>query len=221
MNLLSPVLAYPQNGAYGLPTDGTLAWNSVSGSNGTYKVSLGTANGTWDIIDASTTTSLSYSYPSLSQGTTYYWKVKTCDVNATCVDSSIYSFTTASAVAGGGSTPVTPAVNNYCPTEPTVPCVVGSGSLSVAYMGCSNIDSANSDCALDQDSFGTSERDFRNDAMSNSYFGYDKALTYELKNTSNGSAYFKVKLGTNASSLITRASTNSYDLSNTIDFGGE
>lgn len=29
-DLLPPTLAYPQNGAYGLPADGTLAWNPVA-----------------------------------------------------------------------------------------------------------------------------------------------------------------------------------------------
>ncbi len=88
-------------------------------------------------------------------------------------------------------------------------------------MGCSNIDDTNLDCASNQNSFGTSKRDYRDDAMSNSYFGYDKALIYELKNSSNGAAYFRVKLGSNVGSLVTKAATSSYDITNTIDFGGE
>lgn len=130
MNLLAPVLSYPQNGAYGLPTAGNMAWNTVSGSNGTYKVSLGSANGTWNVASGSTTTALSYAYSSLAQGTTYYWKVSTCDVpGTTCMDSAVGSFTTASAVSGtgsgGGGGSGTGTVTNYCPTDP-IPCVTYS-----------------------------------------------------------------------------------------------
>lgn len=88
-------------------------------------------------------------------------------------------------------------------------------------MGCSNIDDTNLDCASNQNSFGTSKRDYRNDSISNSYFGYDKAIIYQLKNASNGTAYFRVKLGSDTSSLVTKSATTSYDITNTVDFGGE
>lgn len=158
-DLLAPTLSYPQNGAYGLPVDGSLAWNPVAGSNGTYTVYLGnTPSPTTSYYSGN---GLSATYSSLAKGTTYYWKVKTCDSGSPqqCNTSGVYSFTTLAdqATGGGGTgatTPTTP-INNYCPTEPDVPCQVLAPELTVTYVGCSNNSamSAYSDCSTVQNNF--------------------------------------------------------------------
>lgn len=58
------MLSYPQNGAFGLPVDGTLAWNPVAGSNGTYVVYMGIS--TASMTQTYSGPSLSTSYSSLS-----------------------------------------------------------------------------------------------------------------------------------------------------------
>lgn len=167
--------------------------------------------------------SLSATYSSFTKGTTYYWKVKTCDSGTPqqCSTSTVSSFTTvADAGSGGGSSSGggTPApVNDFCPTEPDVPCQVLSTELAVSYVGCSSntAQSAYNDCSSVQNSFGTSERDGSN------YYGVWKVIAYKIANTSNGSAYFRMKVGPTLASLVEKPMATGFDVDQAYDLGGE
>ena len=147
-----------------------------------------------------------------------------CESGVSCTkDSQVWSFTTTSVASGTGVVATgTGGAVNPCPTGN---CVVASGSVTVAYMGCSNINSTNPDCATDttypMHNFGTSERNYANDATQNSYYGQDKSLTYQITNPTNGTAYFKVRLGSNTSAMTEKSSTTGFDTDQAYDFGGE
>lgn len=219
-NLLAPTGSYPQSGAFNLPVSGNLAWNTVSGSNGTYTAYMDTSsNPTTQVYNGS---NLTVSYSSLANATTYYWKVKTCDAGGACQTSPAYSFTTvgtASSGTGGGT--VTTPTNNYCPTEPEVPCSVPASSIAVTYVGCSNVNSSNLDCASVTNSYGTSERNLTNDTSGDSYYGQYKIVSYRIANSANGSAYFKIRLGTNSGAMNDKASTDNFESDQAVDYGGE
>ena len=199
----------------------TLAWNAPNGGDGNYKVYVGSANGTWNTINGASSTVLTYALSGLSAGNTYFWKISACEAgNATnCKDSEVRSFTATSPTAVASGTTVTTPVNNNCPTEPEVPCYVAAGTVTMTYVGCSNVDSTVADCGNNSDSFGTSDRDLRNDAALDSYYGRYKIVSYRLQNNADGSAYFKVKLGTSTSTLVDVNSTDNFnDSTNAIDF---
>lgn len=92
-----PALSSPSNGATNLPTSTTLSWAAATGAT-SYDVYFGTVpNPTL----AGNTNSTAYA-PSLSPGTTYYWKIAAKNASGDN-SSAIYSFSTAAA-----ATPVAP-----------------------------------------------------------------------------------------------------------------
>lgn len=84
------------------------------------------------------------------------------------------------------------------------------------------MDSANKDCALSQNNFGTSERDFRlSNGSDDDYFGYAKIASYRLDNASSGYAYFKVRIGQDSNRMTEQPSTDSFETNQAIDFGDD
>ncbi|MBI4902483.1 MAG: hypothetical protein HY820_02535 [Acidobacteria bacterium] len=86
----APTLVSPANGATGVSTSASLSWNSASGAT-SYDVYFGT---TASPPNVGNTGGLSYA-PSMSAGTTYYWKIVAKNSSGT-TSSVVRSFTTAS-----------------------------------------------------------------------------------------------------------------------------
>ena len=86
----------PSNGATGVLTSAKIDWNSATGATG-YKVYFGTSSSPPLVADVSPSTT-SYS-PSMSSGTTYYWKIVPYNGAGPASGCSTYHFTTET---GGG-----------------------------------------------------------------------------------------------------------------------
>lgn len=105
------LLASPVNAATGISLTPTLAWNTVAGAASyQIQVSLSSTFGT-TTIDQSGLTGTSFTAPSLSGSTTYYWRVRAINLSGAGPWSSTRSFTTATS-SGGSDGAVTQIVRN-------------------------------------------------------------------------------------------------------------
>jgi outer membrane protein OmpA-like peptidoglycan-associated protein/opacity protein-like surface antigen len=110
---LPPELVTPANGATGVATNPTLAWNASSGAS-SYRLQASS-----DPTFASTTadqsgiTTTSYSLTGLGTGTTYYWHVIATNSAGTSAYSTTWSFTTTA------------------PPPPAVPVVPKEGAVTL------------------------------------------------------------------------------------------
>lgn len=185
------LLAYPGNWAYNLPNSITFSWYPPVWYTGSYKFYLWSANGVWDVDDATVLGSTQISKTSLSLGTNYSWKVTD---NNWVVISEVRTFTTMpDLTAGGGWTIIVwtwASSNPYCP--PWIVCSTNSWSVSVSFIWCSNSTNP-STCWPDKptswkDSFWTLPRDWNN------YYWKEWLLSYKIANSSDWQAKFKVRL---------------------------
>jgi hypothetical protein len=97
--ITAPVLVAPSNGATGVVTGPTLQWGTVTGAL-TYAVQVSTsaAFATLTANQAGLTVA-SYPITGLANGTTYYWEASATNGTGTSVWSTVWSFTTGSAVS--------------------------------------------------------------------------------------------------------------------------
>ena len=70
-----------------------LSWTEVQFAT-SYKVNLGTAQGTWDVLNGAESTTLSLNAPTLKSNTVYYWQVLAVNANGTTENAPVWSFTT-------------------------------------------------------------------------------------------------------------------------------
>lgn len=210
-------LASPQNWAYWIPTNWFVSWYPAKNfdTSGSYKVYLGTANNTFEVINWSSTINTSVAFSSLLTSKMYFWKVQACDSLWSCKDSPTYSFTTSSdwsssSSSSGGSwwTSTTSTTSTYCPAW----VICRADELVISYIWCNPWDSSYSDCR--KDNFWTSERD------GNYYYWKTKTLWYKLANNSDWIAKFKIQLWWTGT-LVEKWSSNDYDDTTAIDLWGD
>ncbi len=92
-----PTLAAPTNGATGEPTSPTLSWNSAARATSYgVEVSISSTFAT-TLLDQTGLTGLTLVVPSLTPGTSYYWRVDASDAAGTSAYSAARSFTIAAA----------------------------------------------------------------------------------------------------------------------------
>lgn len=90
----TPNLASPANGATNQPISLTLSWNAVSGA-ASYRLQVDRTNTfAAPVIDDSAITSTSRLVSSLTNNTTYYWRVSARNAGGTSPFSNTYNFTT-------------------------------------------------------------------------------------------------------------------------------
>ena len=110
----APSLSSPSVGTTGLSLTPTLQWASVAAAN-TYRVEVATSSSfSTTVINEGNLGSTSYAIPAgkLSAGTTYYWRVRSVNVNGEGSPSSAYLFTTLAAPSAPSLTsPSNGAVN--------------------------------------------------------------------------------------------------------------
>lgn len=99
----TPTPTSPANGSTNLPTSATLLWGSVALAS-SYEVQVSTSATFGNLFADQTQTGTSYSVSGLSQGTTFYWRVRALTMTITGAWSSTWSFST----APGVSPPSTP-----------------------------------------------------------------------------------------------------------------
>jgi hypothetical protein len=88
-----PVLLSPSNNASGLTTSQTLTWSTV-GNAATYHVQVSTDNGFSSIVNQdSTLTAGSKTFNGLTNGTTYYWRVRSKNSHGVSTWSGYWKFT--------------------------------------------------------------------------------------------------------------------------------
>jgi hypothetical protein len=121
----TPSSAFPSNSATGISTTPTLSWTS-SGAN-SYDVYFGTASNPPLVT---TTSSATYSPPSLSYGTTYYWKIVAKNSCGGSAAGAVWSFTTVCATLG---TPSSPSPANGATGISTSPSLSWTGANASSY----------------------------------------------------------------------------------------
>ena len=90
----TPTLVSPVDGAVNQAMNPMMNWNVVSGAN-TYRLQVSTTNTfATTVYDDSARTTTSQQMPSLTTGTTYYWRVNSKISGGTSAYSSVWSFTT-------------------------------------------------------------------------------------------------------------------------------
>jgi hypothetical protein len=93
----APTLSSPSNGATGVSTSPTLSWNA-SASAASYQLQVSTISSfTTTVVNQSGITGTSYAVSSLSDSTTYYWRVNATNDGGASAYSTTWSFTTATA----------------------------------------------------------------------------------------------------------------------------
>ncbi|MDL2262490.1 T9SS type A sorting domain-containing protein [Bacteroidales bacterium OttesenSCG-928-I21] len=90
--LTAPLLTSPQNQTDNIDPDVTLTWGSVFGATG-YVVNISTDNTFESSTSMFSTAQLSQSVGELSEGETYYWRVKAINLNSESNWSNVWSFT--------------------------------------------------------------------------------------------------------------------------------
>jgi beta-glucanase (GH16 family) len=96
----APTLASPSNGATDQPLSLSLAWNTVAGAV-TYRTQVATDTGFASIVvNDSTLTTGSKAIGPLSNGTTYYWRVRAKNFIGNGAWSSVWSFTAVPVLPG-------------------------------------------------------------------------------------------------------------------------
>ncbi len=101
----TPSPASPADGATGQPTSVTLSWSGTSLAT-SYELQVATDNSFSNVVIDQTESGTSYTASGLSQGTTYYWRVRASTLVLTGSWSSTWSFSTAS----GTSSPSAPSL---------------------------------------------------------------------------------------------------------------
>ena len=124
-----PTLISPSDTATGVRLTSSLSWSSVAGAT-QYQVYVGTASGSWNVVNGVTTTSPSYT-PNLLLDTKYFWRVIACNSNGCSDPSATQSFSTVSVILPPDSTP-----NQFAFTDiiGATPNTVYSGTITVSGM---------------------------------------------------------------------------------------
>ncbi len=113
----TPSLNSPANGATNQPTTVTLSWTGVSLAT-SYGVQVSTNNAFSSLVADQQQGGTSYTVSGLSNGTTYYWRVRASTVLLVGGWSSTYSFTTASGVTPPAA-PTLVSPSNGATDQPT------------------------------------------------------------------------------------------------------
>ena len=128
----APVLTIPNNASTNVSISPTLAWSAVTGAV-TYRVQLSTSSvfGT-TVVDDSTLTATSKAVTSLSNSTTYYWRVNAKNAGGTGAWSTVFSFYTTVLGSPSLSSPANAAIitSSQTPTL-TWAVVIGAATYRV------------------------------------------------------------------------------------------
>jgi regulation of enolase protein 1 (concanavalin A-like superfamily) len=126
----TPASPSPASGATGVSTTPTLTWSSSNATS--YAVKFGTSSTPPQV--ATGLTSASYSPPTLTASTTYYWQIVATNATGSTTG-PVWSFTTAS---GGGSTqapgtPASPSPASGATAVSTTPTLTWSSANATSY----------------------------------------------------------------------------------------
>ena len=127
----TPSPASPADGATGQSTSVTISWGGVSLAT-SYELQVATDNSFSNVVVDQTQSGTSYTASGLSQGTTYYWRVRASTLLLTSSWSSTWSFSTAS----GTPSPSAPSLasptdgSTGLSTTPTLSWNASSGAAS-------------------------------------------------------------------------------------------
>jgi transposase-like protein len=126
----APALFSPSNGATNVSTSPVLSWNTSLGAT-SYRLQVSTVSTfLTTVFDSSGMVTTSYATGSLSNSTTYYWRVNATNVAGTTDWSEVWSFTTAPAAPGVPllSAPSDGAIN--LPTTVTATWNASAGAIN-------------------------------------------------------------------------------------------
>ncbi len=123
----APVLIAPVNQSVNIPLNVSLQWNTADGAD-SYHVQVSTSNTfSTTVIDQSSLQTTSLLVSNLSNGVTYYWRVRASNSNGTSVWSDVWSFTT---VIIAPTAPILLSPANGATGVPTSPFCSWNSSLS-------------------------------------------------------------------------------------------